>query len=224
MNDLIQSNAPIRITDLGIQFDGELDFDEWSDVGKQLGRVARTSLFWVGDWLNYGQDQWNAGQRFQKMPEGQRERFEQAMRLTGLELSTLHGAAHVARRIPIEVRSPQLSFEHHRLISRVSNEQKRREWIQKTEGSKLTTRRLRKSINGDRVVRATEVAQAEHTGRKSHLYWIKHLLSWWAGVKDDPVHADMTKEQLETVIEDFAPVLGILEEIRRRADNAESYL
>lgn len=224
MNALIQSDAPVKINGLGLQVEGELSFDQWSDVGEQLGRVARTSLFWVGDWLNYGQDRWNGGQRFQKMAEEQRERFEQAMRLTGLELSTLHGAAHVSRRIPIDLRSPQLSFEHHRLISRVRDEDQRRDWIRKTEGSKLTTRRLRKSINGDRVVRAAEADVTDQKGRKSHLFWIKRLIDWWAEVKEEPIHADMTREQLESVLDDFGPILGILDEIRLRADKAESFL
>lgn len=224
MNALIQSDAPVKINDLGLLFEGDLNFDQWSDVGQQLGRVARTSLFWIGDWLNYGQDRWNGGQRFQKMPDEQRERFEQAMRLTGLELSTLHGAAHVSRRIPLDLRSPQLSFEHHRLISRVRDEDQRRDWIRKTEGSKLTTRRLRKSINGERLVRASEVEATDQKGRRNHLFWIKRLIDWWAEVKDEPIHADMTREQLESVLDDFAPVLGILDDIRRRADKAESFL
>ena len=43
-------------------------------------------------------------------------------------------------------------------------------------------------------------------------------------MKDDPAHADMTREQLETVVLDFKPVLEIVEEIQKRADKAEAYL
>lgn len=224
MNDLIQSDAPIKITDLGLQFEGEPDFDQWSEIGQKIGRIARTSLFWVGDWLNYGQDRWNGGQRFQKMPQEKRERFEQAMRLTGLELATLQGAAHVARRIPLRQRSPDLSFEHHRLIARVKDEHTRQEWIRRTEDKGLTTRRLRKSINAERLVRSHEVERPQSGGRKSHLFWIKQLILWWSEAKDDPASEQMTREQLECVLDDFAPILGILDDLRRRAEKAESYL
>jgi len=224
MNDLIPANYPVHLTDLGLTFDGELTFDQWADIGGKIGRVARTSLFWVGDWLNYGQDRWNGGNRFEKMPDDQRRRYDEAMKLTGLELATLHGAAHVARRIPLEQRSKDLSFEHHRLIARVKNEDQRREWIAKTEETGLSTRRLRKSINANRIVREREMEAPSAVAQKTHLYWISGIVHWWAEVRDDHRHADLTREQIETVLVDFAPVEAIITQLRERAEKAEAYL
>lgn len=224
MNDLIPGNLPVQFTDLGLTFEGEITFEQWTEVGTKIGRVARTSLFWVGDWLNYGQDRWNGGNRFEKMAEDQRQRYEEAMKETGLELATLQGAAHVARRIPLDKRSAQLSFEHHRIIARVKDEDKREDWIEKTEKSGLSTRRLRKSLNADRIVREREMQPGPATVRKTHLYWIEGIVQWWAEVRDDRTHDEMTREQLETVLMDFGPVLEIVDQLRDRAQKAEAYL
>ncbi len=50
-NALTIDSATVRATETGLCFDGDLSFEEWRDVGRKVGRVARTSLFLVGDWL-----------------------------------------------------------------------------------------------------------------------------------------------------------------------------
>ena len=74
------------------------------------------------------------------------------------------------------------------------------------------------------VARDHELRGSTHEPRETHILWIQRMVQWWAKVKDDPVHDDMTREQLETVIKDFEPVLRIIDEIQKRAENAEAYL
>lgn len=224
MNDLIPANFPVRLNDLGLSFEADLSFEQWSEIGSKVGQVARTSLFWVGDWINYGQDRWNGGNRFESMPEEQRAKYEAAMKLTGLEMDTLQIAAHVARRIPLADRKQELSFSHHRLIARVKDDDKRREWLQKTQRSHLSTRRLRASLNADRIVSEQELQSPTRKGEETHLLWIRRLQQWWIEKSADPEYEEMTREQLETVLNEFSPILGIVEELRDRAQKAVAYL
>jgi hypothetical protein len=224
VNNLIPADYPLQLTDLGLTFSEDLSFEQWADVGRKIGQVARTSLFWVGDWLNYGQDRWNGGNRFEKMPDDQRQRYEDAMKMTGLELATLQKASYVARQIPLSDRCADLTFSHHRLIARVKDDSKRREWLKKTEDAQLSTRRLRASLNADRVVPERELSKPAPCARITHLYWIQRLVSWWAEAKAMPDYEEMTREQLEAVIDDFGPILGMVDELRRKAETATAYL
>lgn len=130
---MIPADYPIQLSELGLSFSSDLSFEQWVDVGQKIGQVARTSLFWVGDWINYGQDRWNGGKRFEKMPEDRRLRYDDAMKLTGLEMATLQKASYVARKIPVEDRRKALTFSHHRLIARLKTRQERTDWLNQTE-------------------------------------------------------------------------------------------
>ena len=220
----MMDGAPVRVTETGLCIDAELTFEQWCDIGRKVGCVARTSLFLVGDWLIYGQDRWNNGQRFEKMPEDQSERYIVARKDTGLELSTLQNAAYVARNVRYEQRRPNLTFKHHYTVAKIKDEDEREKWLKKADKQGLSTRRLRKSIMLGHVARDHELRGSTHEPRETHILWIQRMVQWWAKVKDDPIHDDMTREQLETVIKDFEPVLQIIDEIQKRAENAEAYL
>ena len=224
-NALTMDGAPVRVTETGLCIDSELTFEQWCDVGRKVGRVARTSLFLVGDWLIYGQNRWNNGERFEKMPEEQRQRYIGAMQDTGLELRTLMNAAYVARNVPYEQRRAHLTFEHHCAVAKVKDDHEREEWLKKADKQGLSTRRLRKSIMIGHVARDHEMrSQGAFQPRETHLLWIQRMVQWWAKVKDDPAHDEMGREELEAVLKDFEPVLDIIAQIRERAQNAVSYL
>lgn len=224
MNALIPNDLPVEISRLGLRIKGDISFEQWISVGENIGRIARTSLFWVGDWLNYGQDRWNGGNRFERMPDDQREKYDQAMRMTGLEFSTLQVASTVARKIAIEDRSRNLTFAHHRLIARIPDEDKRREWIRKSQDKKLSTRRLRLSINADRIVPEHEMDRSTGKGIETHLLWIGRLNRWWAKKRISVEFEEMTREQIESVLRDFEPVIGMIDDLQRKAESARSYL
>lgn len=224
MNALIPNDLPVEISRLGLRIKGDISFEQWTSVGENIGRIARTSLFWVGDWLNYGQDRWNGGKRFERMPDDQREKYDHAMRTTGLELSTLQVASTVARKIAIEDRSTELTFAHHRLIARIPEEDKRRDWIRKSQDKKLSTRRLRLSINADRIVPEHEMTRSTGRGIQTHLLWIGRLNRWWAKKRVSAKYEDMPREEIESVLRDFEPVIAMIDDLQRKAESARAYL
>ena len=222
MNALTIDGASVRVTEQGLHFEGEVTFEEWRELGRKVGRVARTSLFLVGDWLVYGEARWNGGRRFEAMPEEQRSRYEDAMQETGLELKTLQNAANVARSIPIAERRPELTFEHHKEVARLKDPEARGEWLDKAEKNGLSTRRLRKSILLGRVAKDAELSGcASDRGIVNHLPWLNRLGAWWGEFRESGWIEGATREQVETMLRDFGPVLSIVEELHRAAESKE---
>lgn len=224
-NALTMDGAPVRVTETGLLFDGELTFEQWRAIGQKVGRVARTSLFLVGDWLTYGQNRWNGGQRFEKMDEEQSARYLEAMRETGLELRTLMDAAYVARNVPIAQRRPHLTFEHHKTVAKVKNETEREEWLKQTDKHGLSTRRLRKSILLGRVAKEKEMRPDEiDQGIDNHLTWINGLVRWWKKFEQAGWIEDATREQVETMLVDFRDVKALIESLEDARDGKEAIL
>lgn len=221
-NALTIDGAPARITETGIHFDGDLTFEQWCEIGRKVGRIARTSLFLVGDWLVYGQDRWNAGERFEKMPQEQAERYLQAMRETGLELRTLMDAAYVARNVPLLQRRAELTFEHHKTVAKVKNEHERAEWLKKADQQGLSTRRLRKSIMLGRVARDHELqSDANASGIDNHIPWINGMMRWWKAFENADWVDNATYEQVEAMLADFREVKAIITALEAAAEAKE---
>lgn len=80
--------------------DGELEFPQWTVVGRHLGSVGRCSQWWVGDWVRYGTSRWG-------------EKYAEAARITGYDPKSLRNLAYVAARFDLSRRRDNLSWSHH---------------------------------------------------------------------------------------------------------------
>lgn len=81
-----------------------LAFDEWAQMGHPLIVMAQASMWWIGDWLHYGERNYG-------------ETYSQAVEATGYKVKTLQNAMWVADRFPPEERREELSFSHHRAVA-----------------------------------------------------------------------------------------------------------
>ena len=224
-NALTIDSATVRATETGLCFDGDLSFEEWRDVGRKVGRVARTSLFLVGDWLAYGEARWNGGERFEKMPGEQSARYIEAMQETGLELRTLMDAAYVARSVPYAERRPQLTFEHHKAVASLKSEDERGEWLEKADKQGLSTRRLRRSIQLGHVATKSEMQTPEAArGIDNHIPWVNGLLRWWKKFEESGWVENATREQLDAVLADLREVEALLEKLKDARDKKEAVI
>ena len=85
--------------------DGEPTYEEWEAFGPVLGHIERNAKWWLGDWMNYGED--NFG-----------ERYAQAIKLTGWTYGTLANIAYVARNVRLSRRRENLeSWGHWQAIA-----------------------------------------------------------------------------------------------------------
>lgn len=128
----------ITLTERGLIFPSTpLSYEQWSDLGRRLGRFHIASTLAIGDWINYGESSF--GQKYKK-----------ALKTTGLEYQALADIAYTARRIAVSRRRENLSISHHREVAKLDPEDQEK-WLKTAEEEKLTRRVLRASIKIGRV-------------------------------------------------------------------------
>jgi hypothetical protein len=102
---------------------------EWLSTGRRLGTIGRCSQWWIGDWIRYGNARWG-------------EKYTEAARVTGYDVSSLRNMAWVAAQFDLSLRSDKLSWSHHVLLAPLDAEEQRR-WIARAEGERLSVADLR---------------------------------------------------------------------------------
>jgi hypothetical protein len=205
-------NHKVTATRTGLKFSGELSLEEWCELGEGFGCLVSTVAFVVGDWLVYGEDNFGAeaGPR-RRVPSAQ---YHEAVGATGLDLTTLHNYAYVARRVRREIRTDRLSWEHHKILAKLPPG-RQTEWIatciaEEEAGSRVSTRRLRKSLTIGRLATAADMEPANHDPAPyDHVKLVKNLCGWWKRLQASDFLVHATREQRLAMKRDFAPVVRI---------------
>jgi hypothetical protein len=105
------------------------------EAGKKLCKVNACALWWIGDWLNFGVNEY--GDKSKLAGEYAEE--------LGLSFDVLRGAMLVASKVGVATRVASLSWSHHReLIAFGAKDQKK--WLTKAIGEKWTVSQLRCAI------------------------------------------------------------------------------
>lgn len=99
---------------MGLDIEGKIGWKEWKELGATIGVVSSSSGWWVGDWCNYGDAHYG-------------EKYTQCLDVTNLSIDRLRVCAWVASRYQRERRRQGLSFELHRELAYIkdNNEQDR---------------------------------------------------------------------------------------------------
>jgi hypothetical protein len=108
---------------------GQLELDQWADVGRRLGTMGRCSQWWVGDWVRYGVSKWG-------------EKYKAAARITGYDGHSLRNMAYVASRFDLSRRRDNLSFSHHAEVSALQPEEQDH-WLELAGNQRLSVGDLR---------------------------------------------------------------------------------
>ncbi|MCB1210622.1 MAG: hypothetical protein KDK97_14930 [Verrucomicrobiales bacterium] len=215
----------IEITRTGLRMQDGLSFEEWQAMAPRFGAAMSSAAFVIGDWLVYGEDHFRSpsalpGLESQAGPRGRvsSEIYDEALRLTGLDRSTLLTYAYVARRVPAPLRNEQLSWEHHKAVAKLEPEDQEH-WLDLAlesgeGGAPVSTRRLRKSITIGHLLTPDEMtADVADRGQPNHIPFINRLWSWWTQMKESGWNTRATPEQKETLKRDLGVVLKIIREI-----------
>lgn len=88
----------------GLIVDGAPTYEEWEGCGEVLSRADKMVHWWIGDWVNYGENRWG-------------EKYAQALDETKFDYQTLRDDAWVARQFDLSRRRDNLSFSHHREVA-----------------------------------------------------------------------------------------------------------
>jgi len=118
--------------------DASLSMAEWSEVGRQLGRVGNSAMWWIGDWLRIGERTYGST-------------YTEAQRITGYEYESLRKASWVAASVETGTRVPDLSWGHHRAVAALAPAAQR-EWLARALAEGWSERHLLNMIRGGRAL------------------------------------------------------------------------
>lgn len=217
MNNLETITPKARFGTLGLEIADDMTFEEWNQFAPHLGDAALALGFAIGDWLIYGER--FAPQRalpgFENMPaKVPHERYQAALLATRLDIATLQNFAYVARNVPRSVRHELLSFEHHRAVARL-DENEQRQWLATTlaengAGRRMSVRRLRRSIEVGRVIPVEDLqADPADAGIVNHIPFVNRLVGWWGRMRAEGWLKTASREQRAALKRDLQPIVDI---------------
>jgi hypothetical protein len=110
----------------------ELTVDEWQRFGPRIGLVSKSTNWWLGDWVRFGQRHYD-------------QRYRRAAELTGYDEQTLMNLAYVAGRFGISRRRETVSWSHHAEVAKLELGDQD-VWLDRAEHKHLSVRKLRTEI------------------------------------------------------------------------------
>lgn len=116
----------------GIKATGEPSFEEWLQCGEFINRAKGSVHFWIGDWLNYGEQKWG-------------EKYLQAIKETNYDYGTLRNDKWVASKVELSRRRDKLSFDHHAEVADLEPDEQDR-LLDYAEKNKLDVRAFRSYV------------------------------------------------------------------------------
>lgn len=131
MSDLILSKG-IEFSKTGLTFKDTITFQEWLAAGNKLSTMNKYIHFWIGDWLNYGEQKYG-------------EMYAQALDETSYVYGTLRNDKWVSSRIPLSRRHDNLSWSHHYEVADLEPEDQDI-LLTKAEKQKLSVSKFRKLV------------------------------------------------------------------------------
>jgi hypothetical protein len=111
-----------------------LDIQDWKQIGHRLCQCRESLMFWIGDWINYGEKVY--GNKYS-------EAYQILCQEGGYDPSGIRKIASVTNRLA--VRSATLSFGHHVVVAPLG-EKDQRNFLSIAETEKLSVRELTERI------------------------------------------------------------------------------
>lgn len=155
MNELTQIpyGDPQRI---GLSLPEGLEIDQWKQIGHKLFQCRESLMFWIGDWINYGEATYG-------------NKYEEAKKVFGAESElyggydeiTLRRAASVCAKVPVVLRRTSLTFGHHSVVATLPQSDQKK-WLKQAEDEKLSVRALTELIRGKLKEKAATQVNATH--------------------------------------------------------------
>ncbi len=125
---------PGTVSSVGLLLPDALTFNEWVSVGDRLKSVEHSIMWWLGDWLRYGERRY-------------KDTYKEAMDTTDYSYSTLAHAKWVAEQFPEFCRRRQnLSWSHHQEAAELTPEH-RDGFLDDCEHNKWSRARARTEAN-----------------------------------------------------------------------------
>lgn len=197
-----------KVTACGLIFDDgpPVAFEDWRAFLLGLCRAEKCIGLALGDCLNYGGVHYGG-------------KYDEAMRLTGLDYQTLTNYAYVARSVPISLRKENLTFEHHARVAALKPDDQEH-WLKVCEkaiakGDYVGTRRLARSIECGKLVSVDKIARMNpDKGFQSHILQITRLVAWHRDWKEGGRFDALSEAAKQALKEDFSRLAVVLADLQ----------
>lgn len=126
----------VRVTAVAWLGHVQLTLAEWQTYGSRIALVSKSTNWWLGDWLRFGQRRYANG-------------YRHASELTGYDEQTLMNLVYVAGRYGISRRRENLSWSHHAELAALEPPDQDR-WLEEAEAASLSVRQLRQRVRDER--------------------------------------------------------------------------
>jgi N6-adenosine-specific RNA methylase IME4 len=95
---------PGKVSRVGLVLPERMSRGQWFAVGETLKGIEKSIMWWIGDWLNYGERRYG-------------EAYKQALDATDRSYQSLRDAKWVAGQFELSRRRDNLSWSHHREVA-----------------------------------------------------------------------------------------------------------
>lgn len=101
---------PGAVSAVSLELPPDLSFDHWLSIGQTLRQMERSVLWWIGDWLRFGERRYG-------------ETYAQALEATDYSYQTIADAKWLAEKFEFSRRRENLSWSHHREVAALPDQQ-----------------------------------------------------------------------------------------------------
>ena len=133
MEEALEKAIPGTLGKTSLELNENITIDQWLKVGETLKTMHQCILFWLGDWLMFGEKNYG-------------EMYSQALDVTEYTYGTLRNAVWVCSKIEKSRRLDNLSFSHHAEVAKL-DEAEQVKYLKEALKKNLSTKDLRSLIN-----------------------------------------------------------------------------
>lgn len=129
--------------------DPSMSYERWEAIGRFLGSIGRRSLWYIGDWLIFGEAVFGEAAA-QGVEATTQERYSEAERVTGLDHGTLMNARSICARVARSRRRPELGVWMHEPVAKLEPKEQVK-WLDHAVKKGWTRDQLRRAVKADDV-------------------------------------------------------------------------
>lgn len=179
-DEILATAGPLsgEVSLIGYDLPPNLTYEEWAAEGPVLINMAQASMWWLGDWIRYGEHNYG-------------EKYAQAIEVTGHAIQTLRNAVWVADRIPPSQRREGIPFSIHKAVAGLEPKE-RRKVLDKVEVDHLSEYQVRGEVKAIRE--AADEAKAKAKAKPGDVEVVAHQ-------GGGPVHYPTLPETVRAAIE-----------------------
>jgi hypothetical protein len=138
----------VRFLKTGLEFTRDLTKDEWKQLGGNLKDMAKAVLWWLGDWILYGDRMFAIGPDEREMDKRNLKRLGHGVaaelaKITGYSTNVIHDVKSVCLRVEIGWRHPNLTVYQAREILQAVPDAQFPYWAHRVLTENLSTREVR---------------------------------------------------------------------------------